>query len=233
MTQYNASINSNIKEYLNFYCGLLSEPGFAVLLKGQWGSGKTWFIKKYCENLTNNGHKYLYVNLNGMTSCSEIEEAFLQQAIPILSSKSMALFRNFTTQALKNVAKIDVNGDKKDRGTLNASFTDVSLANYLINFDKNILIFDELERCNIILSNVLGYINSFVEHQDLKVIIVANEVELEKIPNYKDIKEKVIGITLEIALDFEGALEKFITGVQSADVRHFLSDNTINPRLLL
>ena len=46
---------------------------------------------------------------------------------------------------------------------------------------NSILIFDDLERCKIPINDLLGYINQFVEHLNLKVIIVANEKEINKI----------------------------------------------------
>jgi KAP family P-loop domain len=45
----------------------------------------------------------------------------------------------------------------------------------LRNIDKSILIFDDLERCKVEISSLLGYINYFVEQQEMKVIIIANE----------------------------------------------------------
>ncbi|QMS91046.1 AAA family ATPase [Nostoc edaphicum CCNP1411] len=226
MTQYNALINSNITDYLDFYCDLVYAPGFAVLLKGEWGSGKTWFIKKYCKSIKEKNRKYLYVSLSGVTTFSQIEEAFLQAKIPILSSKPIALLRSLITQALKSTVIMDINGDNKADGSLTLGSTSDSLAKYLINLDETILIFDDLERCDMSISSVLGYINSFIEHQELKVIIVANEVLLEEKSNYKEIKEKLIGITFEIALDFEGALENFIIKLKNPNVSKFLSDNT-------
>jgi hypothetical protein len=32
-----SKINNHIEEYLDYYCGLSHAPGFAVLLKGEWG----------------------------------------------------------------------------------------------------------------------------------------------------------------------------------------------------
>ena len=45
---------------------------------------------------------------------------------------------------------------------------------------NSILIFDDLERCNCSINEILGYINSFVEHEKMKVIIVANQDEIGK-----------------------------------------------------
>ena len=51
MSQDRQPINSHIEEYLDYYCGLSHAPEFAILLKGEWGCGKTWFINKYREKL--------------------------------------------------------------------------------------------------------------------------------------------------------------------------------------
>ena len=73
MIQGSQSINSHIETYLDYYCGLSHAPGFAILLKGKWGCGKTWFINKYREKLKQETKKYLYVSLYGMTSFSEMK----------------------------------------------------------------------------------------------------------------------------------------------------------------
>lgn len=225
MSQDNRTINSHIETYLDYYCGLSHAPGFAVLLQGQWGSGKTWFINKYREKLKEKNQKCLYASLYGMTSFSEIEDAFFQQLHPILFSKGMAITGKIIKGFLKGALKFDLDNDGKDDGALNFQTPEINLPEYLKNTDKSILIFDDLERCKIDLSNILGYINYFVEHQDLKVILVANEDGLLKNCNYQFIKEKLIGKTFSVSLDFEGALENFITIVNQPDVRNFLSDN--------
>lgn len=223
MTQNHQSINSHIEEYLDYYCELTA-PGFAILLQGEWGSGKTWFIDKYREKIKD--HKCLYISLYGMTSFSDIEDTFFQQLHPILSSKGMAITGKIFKGLLKGSLKIDLDGDKKDDGTVSIQIPDINLPKYLKDTDKCILIFDDLERCKIDLSNVLGYINSFVEHQDLKVILIANERELEKDPSYKSIKEKIIGKTFGVLPDFNSALEVFLTMVNHTETKTFLCENT-------
>jgi len=80
------TVNSYIEEYPDYYCNLRYPPEYAVLLKGSWGAGKTWFIKRYCERLKTSNQKYLYVSLYGIPTFEEIEDAFFQQLHPILSS---------------------------------------------------------------------------------------------------------------------------------------------------
>lgn len=226
MHQYKQSINSHIEEYLDYYCGLNHAPGFAVLLQGQWGSGKTWFINKYRKSLKDRNQKCIYVSLYGMTSFSDIEDAFFQQLHPILSSKGMAITGRILKSLVKGTLKIDLDSDRNEDGRLSIQIPDIDIPEYLRNTDKSILIFDDLERCKIDLSNVLGYINYFVEHQDLKVITIANESELEKTDSYTSIKEKLIGKTFGVFPDFDGALEDFISIVNHKDVKYFLSHHT-------
>jgi len=217
--------NKHVKDYLDYYCDFLHIPSYAVLLKGEWGAGKTWFIKKYCEELKSRKQKYIYVSLYGMTNLSEIGDAFFQQLHPILSSKGMAITTQILKGFLKGTLKIDLNGDQKGDGTVSYQIPDINLPNYLKDTDKNILIFDDLERCKIDIENILGYINYFVEHQSLKVIIIANEEELLKQSNdnkYKAIKEKLIGKTFDIRTDLDGALEEFICNVSDNSLKKFL-----------
>lgn len=144
----------------------------------------------------------------------------------------MAVTGKILKGLIKTSIKVDFDSDSKDEVTVNSQIPDINLPEYLKNTDKSILIFDDLERCKIDISNLLGYINYFVEHQDLKVIIIANEDELSKqdsndlSKSYQTIKEKLIGKTFGVSLDFEGALENFITGVNNQDVQSFLSGNT-------
>ncbi|NET55546.1 MAG: NTPase [Symploca sp. SIO2E6] len=226
MNQNNQSINSHIEAYLDYYCGLSHPPEFAVLLKGQWGAGKTWFIKKYCEKLKKSNQKCLYVSLYGMTSFYEIEYAFFQQLHPVLSSKGMAITGKIFKGLLKGTLKIDLDSDGNNDGTLNVQIPEINLPEYLKNTDKSILIFDDLERCHIDLSSILGYINYFVEHQGLKVVIVANEDELINDTNYKAIKEKLIGKTFCMSLDLEDALKNFIKVLKDSAISDFLAANT-------
>ncbi len=46
------------------------------------------------------------------------------------------------------------------------------------DYNNNVIIFDDLERCECFINEVLGYINYFVEHSSASVILVANESEI-------------------------------------------------------
>jgi len=233
MTRNKQCINQHIEDYLNYYCNLAHSPNFAILLKGQWGSGKTWFINKYCKKLEESEQKCLYISLYGITSLSDIDDKFFELLHPVRSSKEMAITGKILKGLLKGTFKIDLDGDDKDDASWNVQIPEINLPKHLKNIDKSILIFDDLERCNVDISSLLGYINHFVENQNMKVVLIANEDELiennkekmAKSNNYKFIKEKLIGKTFTVSPDFEGALATFISNIDNSVAKVFLSKN--------
>ncbi len=213
--------NEHIENYLDFYCNLPAAPKFAILIKGKWGSGKTWFIEQYRKKLKEKaksertGKKSLYVSLYGMTDCSEIQDSFFQQLYPLLTSKPVLV----ASQVMKAVAKLGVKID--DKLTWNILIPDIKDLPMKFNDSKfNLLVFDDLERCNIPIESLLGYINLFVNSEDLKVVIIANEEELiSKEKEYQKFKEKLIGQTFELSPDLHAALKKFIENIETPEVK--------------
>jgi tRNA A37 threonylcarbamoyladenosine biosynthesis protein TsaE len=41
--------NQHIEDYLKYYLSSKFNPEFAILLQGEWGCGKTWFIKEFMK----------------------------------------------------------------------------------------------------------------------------------------------------------------------------------------
>ena len=225
--------NQHIEDFLKYYFKLSSSPQYAVLLKGNWGVGKTWFLKEMMASLHNPDYRvktHLYVSLYGIASFEEIENEFFRQLHPVLSSKKMALAGKIGKGLLKATLKIDLNGDGKSDATVATQIPDINLPDYLSNTEGLILIFDDLERASMDLESLLGYINYFVEHQGYKVIIIANEEELvnkEKASDvsYKRIKEKLIGKTFEIQPRLELAISNFINEIESDSTQKFFNSN--------
>jgi len=168
--------NAHVTEYLDYYLSLNGSPGFAILLRGEWGSGKTWFIKDYL--ISRQTLKHLYVSLNGVSSFKEIEDIFFQQLHPLLASKGMKIAGKVLKGIIKTTINVDFNNDGKSDGNFSSAIPDINLPEYFKNIDENIIIFDDLERCAIEPPKILGYINQFVESNGLKVVILANEKEI-------------------------------------------------------
>ncbi|GAB6061203.1 P-loop NTPase fold protein [Desulfonatronum parangueonense] len=225
------NINGHVVNFLNYYCNLTHEPEYAVMLKGKWGCGKTWFVKKYLE--VNFKDKYLLISLYGVKSYREIEDLFFQKLHPFLSSKKMALAGKILKGALKATIKLEL--DKKGTTIIDSQIPDIELANYFNKADGKILVFDDLERCCINIQDILGYINHFVEHQGFKAIIICNEDDIEKddeqYKRYLIIKEKLVGKTFEIQSDVEEIITNINLTINNDCCRELLnaeSDLIIN-----
>lgn len=140
-------MNRHIDEYLDYYIALEKPPTYAILLRGNWGSGKSWFIKKYIEEREQSN--FIYVSLYGITSYNEIEDIFFQQLHPVLASKGMKLAGKLLKGLIKTTIKVDFDNDGKENGQISSTIPDINLPSFLKNIDSKILVFDDLERCSI------------------------------------------------------------------------------------
>jgi hypothetical protein len=196
-----------------------------LLLSGEWGSGKTFFINEFLKS-EKSEKKFIKVSLFGVNSVESIDEQIFQQLHPVLSSKPIKITTNLLKSALKFGAKIDWDNDTKPDGNISIN---LSQLNILDKDDKSskeeiIFIFDDLERINSDLSVILGYINTLVEQLSFKVIILANESKLQKDDTYIDFKEKIIGKTFYVKQDFSSAYNSFIELVDTS--KSVLEKNT-------
>ncbi|WP_419764676.1 MAG: P-loop NTPase fold protein [Arcobacter sp.] len=207
--------NKHIDEFLDYYIGLPS-PQYAVLLKGKWGSGKTHYINEYKKHLSKINQKYIYVSLYGVTSYDEIETKFLETIHPKLYNKKTIFAGKIAKQLLKGTLRIDLDDDDKPDGNVAFKIPDFKPED-LLNTKDYILIFDDLERCSIKIIDLLGYLNFFVEHQSYKVIVIANEEELEKTEKYTSIKEKLIGKTFEFKSNPILAYDNFLLELKNTN----------------
>ena len=199
-----------LKDYLN-----AEHTDYALLLSGEWGCGKTHFLKnelfKTIRGTTvriNSDSKNIevrcdpiYVSLFGVKETSEIDKRVFLELNPRLKSKP-AFFINLLANKIGGV--FNLNWLNKD-----------DLKNYLSVFSiptNKILCFDDLERIHEdILEEALGYINSFVEHQNVKAIIVGDENILRnKVKEYDKTKEKLIRFTYSFVPDILQIFDSFL-----------------------
>jgi len=213
----NTNPNKHIEEYLKYYCAMTNRPGYAVMLKGCWGTGKTWFINNFLKQNDLDGPKSIYISLNSISSIQGIENEFFKKLHPFLASKGVRIVGNIICGALKTSLNFDLNSDGKVDGNLSASVPKVDADSLLSKFEGDIIIFDDIERCSMAIRNLIGYINGFIEHDSYKVILIANEDEIKSDVevdsakgNYKKIKEKIIGKTFEVLPHCSSFLDMFV-----------------------
>ena len=154
---------------------------YAIMINGEWGSGKTYFwnnkIRKKIETMQLNGKRYttIYMSLYGISNLEEISKKIFIETTQLMD-KNLRKFMDANGQTnipeyaktgldMANFFGVTQNGDKID------------YADFFSTDDK-VLCFDDLERANVDVIDILGYINNFVEHDHIKTIIICNEKEL-------------------------------------------------------
>ena len=185
----------NIKDIFEDYIARPSVQ-YALLVNGPWGSGKTFFWKsKLAPVAVEMGKKVIYVSLNGIRKIEALEHIMFIRMLPYLQKDDKGRKGNFA-MILGNLA------NAASKYFLKNSLSDLLKGASVDMFDysNTLVCFDDLERCQIPIKEVLGYINDFVEHKNLKTVILADETHILKIPNeqvsYANINEKVIGRVL-------------------------------------
>ena len=171
--------NSYIKNYLEN-----DKTQSAIMLTAPWGTGKSYYIRNDLSRfLEENKLSYAIVSAYGLSSIAGInKELFLEIKFQKTKKrcKWIAAFgKTIATGAvgigktlLKNIAHIDIDFD-------------LSEPNYkklydLINLKGKLIIFEDIERSSVDIIEFLGYVNSLVEQDGVKVLLVANEQEFLK-----------------------------------------------------
>ena len=218
-------MNNAIDSYIKYYSNLSYPPGYSILLRGKWGSGKTYYIKKTLS--TENEKKFIYISLYGVNSIRDIDEKIFTAIHPVLGSKGMKIASGIFQKIIKATVRIDINGDDKDDISISSGLPEIDIIeNYKKNKDK-ILIFDDLERIDMKLNSVLGYINNLVENDDRKVIILANEDEIlngEGRDDYNRIREKLVGKTFTITQNIDEAFQAFIELIGEVEFKGIIGE---------
>lgn len=220
---YISEPNKHIEEYFDYYFDGKKNFEYAVLLNGAWGSGKTWFVKQYLEKKEDDKRKICYVSLNGISRTSDIDELIFKNIHPILSSKGAKLAGQILKGTLKATIKVDLDRDSKSDGSASGGIPKIELPDYLKINDNFILVFDDLERCELKKEEVLGYINYFVEQEGIKTLIVSNEEEIVGNDDYSRKKEKLIGATFSYIEDQKLAIQSILNEIQDDELRHLLN----------
>jgi hypothetical protein len=224
-------LNKYIKNYIEN-----DKTNRAIMLTGAWGVGKSFYIKDtlipFLESKDGGNHKSIVVSLYGLEDISEISKAvYLGAQFDKLSEASedhsLAAF-GVKTIIKGLISHIGVDSDVMER--------DLQKLYESVDLTGKLLIFEDIERSEIGILKILGYVNSLVDQDGVKVLLVANEDEIisfdcveeneplesgdygfvwdenqvkkytEDTIKYKRIKEKAVGDTIVFTADLKSAI---------------------------
>ncbi|MHB1693161.1 MAG: P-loop NTPase fold protein, partial [bacterium] len=189
MCEKMASFNVNdIKGQLEKF--LKDEEPLGIIIRGDWGTGKTFFWKEFMKNYSKKENKKMaYVSLFGKESIRYIREDIMTQISVIYkllgkNSKISKIFSELkginiglsTIVSLSSIAAEEEGNDK---------------------FKNLIVCFDDFERKSDDVSYkiLLGFISYIKETFRCKVVLILNEEEIKKDYNkeiFDEYKEKII-----------------------------------------
>ena len=155
----------------------------AIMINGEWGSGKTYFwnnkVKNKIESTEIDGKRYktIYMSLYGISNLDDISKKIFIEMNPNLNKSIKKILDMRNVSSIPEYVKTGI--DMANSFGFMQTNDKVDYAKFF-DIDDKVLCFDDLERANVDVIDVLGYINNFVEHDHMKTIIICNEKELSK-----------------------------------------------------
>jgi Cdc6-like AAA superfamily ATPase len=208
---------------------LLTHPDPLIcLIKGQWGVGKTYFVKKFvmknCSEIAK--LNFSYVSLFGISSIDELVQAIFVNSVStktldttfsgIVSPSSDEALRDRAKYLFDRIKPLLVRAGNLPLLGVNA-MRGFALGNLAHFFNRNsLIVIDDLERHSNSLSirDILGILTNLREERGCQIIIVMNEDALQKDGEdkpYFETKEKVIDREMVFQPTVEDAIEIGLT----------------------
>lgn len=217
------NVNKHISEYIkNNYLNSEISPQFAVLVKGDWGCGKTFLVKKILEE------KYgkedweknaIWISVYGLSTIQQLQQKIFEKRHPNLTGNAA----KFTFDFINTVTQ-----------TVNINLNDVlsSCLDIIQDKDKKnemkLLILDDIERSSIQISEIFGFCSEYIVNENVKAIFIFNEKKLQDEEKCKTEKEKIIGMDFEVQPDIPEAVKGFISEIGLGKYETILLEKSIS-----
>ena len=163
----------------------------AIMLIGGWGTGKSYYIQNVLKPCLEEKKKdCVIVSLYGLNDLKEISKAiYLEERtkrIRTKISKCKPFRKSETQEGAKLIGKTIVKGVTSFFNIdLTSNEEDLQRLYESLDLSGKLIILEDLERTNIPIKDVLGYVNNLVEQDGVKVLLVANEPEILKSEEYE------------------------------------------------
>lgn len=205
------------------------------------GSGKTYFVNNTLtkiiekqESDLETSRKVQYISLYGCKTISDVQEniawSFAEDARQVIQDKN-----NFGTTGQKVSNNILLSSKKIGNAILKKFLPNMPLyeiASDWLNLGSFIFVFDDLERCDCPINEVFGFLNELVEHENTKVILIANEKELSGIAEIQYL-ELQYSLTLDDRIIWPTPNTSSSWAVRSSNSTHISLDEMERRRKLL
>ena len=190
----------------------------AIMLDGEWGIGKSYYINEILAKKI----PCIIISLYGISDLFEVSKSiYIESRLKNYENKSeiVEVGKVLTKTIMKGVFSFTgINLEIKENDFKNV-FESLDLSNKLV-------VFEDVERTNIDIVKFLGYVNSLVERDNVKVLLVTNEKEILKYElieeskekkytlkteEYLKIKEKTVSDTILFEGDFKESIRSVVS----------------------
>jgi hypothetical protein len=169
--------NDELNEYIKHYLEE-DKTHSAIMLTAPWGTGKSYYIQNKLMPFIDSDEekRCIVVSLYGLKDLHEISKSiYLEIRAKAFAKKSEKLSTGklIGKTIIKGIASffnVDLSMKEED---LQKMYESIDLTGKLI-------ILEDLERSNIDIIEIMGYVNNLVEQDGVKVLLVANEEEIIK-----------------------------------------------------
>lgn len=185
-------LNKYIKHYLEN-----DKTKSAIMLNAPWGTGKSFYIQNTLRKylMKDNSDRCIVVSLYGMKDLSEISKSlYLEIRVKPIKEKASKKWETLIKKSKtvdkhssEIVATITNGGKTIVKGLTGYFGIDLSADENLlqklyesIDLSGKLIILEDMERSEIDLTSLMGYVNNLVEQDGVKVMLVANEDEIMK-----------------------------------------------------
>lgn len=215
-----------LKDYILHYIKK-DKTHSAIMLDGEWGTGKSYFIEHELVPFLKNesDYKTVVVSLYGIENVKEISKAIYCE-LRLNKLKYCKLRRNKLKKTSEVFRTSEVIANTIVKGATSFFSIDLSLNDKKlqkmydsVDLSNKLIILEDVERTMIPIDVLMGYVNNLVEHDGVKVLMVSNEEAIinkeneddsEEPTEYQKIKEKTISDTIRFNCDLSIAIKKIL-----------------------
>ncbi|MFL1475470.1 P-loop NTPase fold protein [Pseudomonas grimontii] len=218
----------------------VNRMGSAIVLKGEWGTGKTYLWNSVIAKNRSNFARvnYSYVSLFGINSLADLKRSVFENTVPSKSAGDVTT----KNSVVENIKKLDfsdgVVGLRKIFGygreakiPFVGSFGGVIDSIQYSLVTETIICIDDFERRGNSLSarDVLGLVSNLIEKKNCSVILILNEGSLKPDDEFFTYSEKVFDYEIVFSPSVQESASLVFS--PSGEARKIVSENAIKLKI--
>lgn len=174
-------------------------PAGALLLFGEWGSGKTRFFKtRIRAALEARKQKPVYVSVAGLKTTRQLSDALLAAVYPLISTAPVEI-GSVVIRSLLRTVKVK-SSDINWQADVTAS---------------TVFCFDDIERFSGKPETLVGFVQGWVEGRHVPCLLIGDESKLHERENkdgipYRQIREKIVAASIEFNPSLPQAVDEIV-----------------------